>query len=500
MSFLAAYGDESSRETFSGELNYQSGILFALVFIGIFAWLPYIPIDWQIHQFPTMAVALRLGFTIVCICAILARFTKTFRHRPKAILSFGVAYLYYATALKAATAGPEISAYIGGFVFIIMLPIFLPISLKFKIINTIASIFMFYTLGYFFGVDFASMSIMYSVADLIVVMVVSVIFSFGYNGLQYRAWRQRVKLSETINALSEARLTNLMIDTAPLCSQLWDSNLNTIDCNEAAVRLYGFRDKNEYLERFLRDCSPEYQPDGRRSDEKAQKLVSQTFAEGRTTFDWMHQMPDGTPMPAEVTLVRVVHKGDYFVVGYTRDLRDIARLEAEAEKIYYDGLTGIYNRRYFDEKLPQVIKTLAATNGVLSLMMVDIDFFKDYNDNYGHSAGDICLKIVAKTLSESVTRTNDFVARFGGEEFAVVLPNTNEDGARYVAGKMLADIRRHNIPHEKSSAADCVTFSVGIATGRVKEGLRGEDYVEMADEMLYKSKQGGRNKFTLGTL
>ena len=127
----------------------------------------------------------------------------------------------------------------------------------------------------------------------------------------------------------------LMLDTSPLCTQLWDRNLNTIDCNEAAVRLYGFKNKQEYIERFIFECSPEFQPDGRHSQEKATSLINQAFEEGRCVFSWMHKMTDGTPMPAEVTLVRVNYKDDYVVVGYTKDLRDLVKLEAQASGYEY---------------------------------------------------------------------------------------------------------------------------------------------------------------------
>ena len=114
----------------------------------------------------------------------------------------------------------------------------------------------------------------------------------------------------------------LMLDTSPICTQIWSKDLKTIDCNEAGVRLYGFKDKAEYRERFIIECSPEYQPDGRRSDDKAVDLVCRTFEEGYSKFEWMHRMPsDGSLIPAEITLVRVEYKGDYVVLGYTHDLR-----------------------------------------------------------------------------------------------------------------------------------------------------------------------------------
>ena len=297
-----------------------------------------------------------------------------------------------------------------------------------------------------------------------------------------------------------AELTKLMLDASPQCCRLWDRNLNMIDCNEASVKLYGFNSKQEHAERFIYDCMPEYQPDGQRSGEKNLMFIKKAFAEGRCTFNFMHQTLDGAPMPVEITLVRVDYKGNELIASYTRDLRDIAKLEAEAEKAYYDFLTGIYNRRFLDENLERLLKTLSRSGSVLSLMMIDIDFFKRYNDTYGHSGGDICMKIVAETLSKSITRADDFVARYGGEEFVVVLPNTDEYGACLIAEKLLQSIRDRNIPHEKNDAANCVTISIGVTTGKTEYTQNAEDYIKRADEMLYISKQDGRNRYTFGSL
>ena len=170
------------------------------------------------------------------------------------------------------------------------------------------------------------------------------------------------------------------------------------------------------------------------------------------------------------------------------------------DKIHYDGLTGIYNRRYFDENLDRLLKSVSRSNGSLSLMMIDIDFFKYYNDTYGHSKGDECLKIIAKTLKQGATRADDFVARYGGEEFAVVLPNTKEIGAVNVANRLLEAIRNCKIPHESSPIADHVTISIGVTTGAANFMQSVEEYINRADEMLYKSKHEGRNRYNFSDL
>ena len=139
---------------------------------------------------------------------------------------------------------------------------------------------------------------------------------------------------------------------------------------------------------------------------------------------------------------------------------------------------------------------MSRSAGILSLLMIDIDHFKNYNDAYGHSEGDRCLIIIAETLAENITRQEDFVARYGGEEFVVVLPDTDESGAQMVADKMIESIRRLRLPHKQSGVADHVTISIGVTTGSVKHTQSGVDYVKQADKSLYLSKQNGRDRCT----
>ena len=171
-----------------------------------------------------------------------------------------------------------------------------------------------------------------------------------------------------------------------------------------------------------------------------------------------------------------------------------APIKETLDKIYYDGLTGIYNRRFFDENIERIIQSMSRSGGALSLMLIDVDFFKQYNDTYGHDVGDDCLKIIAQTLAQSLSRPDDFVARYGGEEFVVVLPNTGENGARAIADKLLENVRKCDIPHEKSTVESCVTVSIGVTTGNVEHTQSKIDYIRRADKALYISKQTGRNK------
>jgi diguanylate cyclase (GGDEF)-like protein len=175
-------------------------------------------------------------------------------------------------------------------------------------------------------------------------------------------------------------------------------------------------------------------------------------------------------------------------------------INKKLDKVYYDGLTGVYNRRYFDENIERIIQSMSRPGGMLSLMMIDVDCFKLYNDTYGHHAGDECLRSIAQALAQNLSRTDDFVARYGGEEFVVVLPHTDENGARVIADKLLESVRKCNIPHEKSATGSCVTISIGVTFGNVEYTQCGTDYVKQADKALYIAKQNGRNQYIFESL
>lgn len=158
-----------------------------------------------------------------------------------------------------------------------------------------------------------------------------------------------------------------------------------------------------------------------------------------------------------------------------------------------DGLTGISNRRSFDEYIKRCWKSSIRTGKPLSLIMADIDDFKAYNDNYGHLQGDDCLVRVARTMASSVKRPTDFVARYGGEEFAAVLPETDSEGAMIVAEEIRDNIENLRLKHEHSQAASYVTVSLGIATTYPKKTDSIEEFINSADRALYSAKQNGRN-------
>ncbi|MGG6297796.1 diguanylate cyclase domain-containing protein [Leptolyngbya sp. AN02str] len=176
-----------------------------------------------------------------------------------------------------------------------------------------------------------------------------------------------------------------------------------------------------------------------------------------------------------------------------------AELEKANQELYriatLDGLTQIFNRRYFDTYLKEQWQQLLLVRQPLSLLLCDIDYFKRYNDYYGHQAGDECLKQVAQLLSQIVKRPNDVVARYGGEEFAVVLPYINQQGAGQVAERIGVETRHRRIPHAESHIAPYITLSIGVSSLVPHADMSYEALITTADQALYQAKKAGRNRF-----
>jgi len=161
---------------------------------------------------------------------------------------------------------------------------------------------------------------------------------------------------------------------------------------------------------------------------------------------------------------------------------------------FLDGLTGIANRRRFDESLAREWRRAQREQAPLSVILVDIDFFKAYNDRYGHEAGDEILKRVAAALDGAVNRPADVVARYGGEEFVAVLPGTDADGAVRLGERLRAAVAEPAIAHAGSAAGEHVTISVGVATAVPARDAAPEALVAAADRALYQAKRDGRNR------
>lgn len=180
------------------------------------------------------------------------------------------------------------------------------------------------------------------------------------------------------------------------------------------------------------------------------------------------------------------------------DITDRKKLEEVLRELsYLDGLTSIANRRHFDEVLSKEWQRALRERKPISVIFIDIDFFKAYNDTYGHLSGDDCLKQVANTISCTVRRPGDFVARYGGEEFAVILPNTAALGAITVAESMRKGVESQKILHAGSKVSSYVTISAGVATMIPAQDNNPDFLVATADKALYQAKNEGRNRVVL---
>jgi len=164
-----------------------------------------------------------------------------------------------------------------------------------------------------------------------------------------------------------------------------------------------------------------------------------------------------------------------------------------------DGLTQVNNRRSFDERIEIELARCRRNRSPLSIILCDIDCFKQYNDTYGHLAGDNCLKKVAKAIEKNFGRKTDMVARYGGEEFVVLLPDTGPEDAYRMAGQMLESVTGLEIPHRASKALDIVSISIGVANADGTEEMTKADLISLADGALSNAKENGRNQALLAT-
>jgi two-component system chemotaxis family response regulator WspR len=238
------------------------------------------------------------------------------------------------------------------------------------------------------------------------------------------------------------------------------------------------------------------------SSKEDPKIKSDAFTNGAN--DYLVKLPDKIELIARIR----AHSNSYL----TQQQRDEAfkslhetqkQLEQSNSELRrlssLDGLTGIANRRRFDEYLEAEWRRCAREGLEMGLVLIDIDYFKFYNDNYGHQQGDDCLKQVAWALNGAMRRPGDLMARYGGEEFVVVLPKTDVQGAMIVAERLRCAIETLNLEHSFSKCCDHVTISLGVASFKAQGDLPAAELIGAADKALYAAKAGGRNRVSSAT-
>jgi len=179
-------------------------------------------------------------------------------------------------------------------------------------------------------------------------------------------------------------------------------------------------------------------------------------------------------------------------------MKKLRRANKKLENVSYtDTLTNLHNRRYFNLVFERELKIAKRNKSYITFMMLDIDFFKQYNDTYGHIEGDYALKSVAKVLKDTLRRPSDYVFRLGGEEFGVLLTGTDESNSAKLARDICDAIRARELKHEKSSVNEFVTISIGVVCCIADDALKDDILISRADEMLYEAKDTGRDRYII---
>ncbi len=230
------------------------------------------------------------------------------------------------------------------------------------------------------------------------------------------------------------------------------------------------------------------------------KIKSEAFSSG--VNDYLVKLPDKVELIARLryhSAAYIYHKQrDEAFAALQESQRQLHEANRALEKLSaLDGLTGIANRRQFDKVLATEWNRAMRNHTPISLLMLDIDYFKLYNDSYGHQKGDTCLKAVAQVLKENEKRPADLAARYGGEEFAVILPETDGRGAHEIAVTILEMIRAAAIPHKSSKVEKYLTASLGVSSLIAKRGNQSDILVLQADRALYQAKEQGRNQVVM---
>ena len=288
------------------------------------------------------------------------------------------------------------------------------------------------------------------------------------------------------------------VDALPLGVAIYDQHDRLLLYNKLATELAPYRYGGELIGQTFesimrRSLERGAIPDalGREEEWLQERLagrgqLNRPLLRSRADGRWMHlyevSTPSGCLVMARLDVTELVQKS----MALERSNQQLELLSAT------DGLTGLANRRQFDQHLYSEWQRSMRSNQPISLLLLDIDHFKRYNDHYGHLAGDACLRQVAGILYDCAQRTGELVARYGGEEFALLLPGADGDVAMTVAQRCMDEVAKARIAHADSPVAEHLTVSIGVATVVANQELVPESLVRCADEALYRVKSSGR--------
>lgn len=307
----------------------------------------------------------------------------------------------------------------------------------------------------------------------------------------------------TLDKMVEAQESHLqiykqLVDVTLQGIMVTDSKMAILSVNGGFVRTTG------YSEAEVLGKTPRILQSGKQGQEFYKTMRQSVFRTGQWEGEIWNKKKDGT-IYAEWLNISSIQDSDGRVRNYVGVFSDITehkmleqRLKDENKELLNlsntDSLTGIANRRFFDPVLAREWRRGQRTVTPLSIILIDIDCFKNYNDLFGHMTGDACLKAIARTLDAVVKRPADVIARYGGEEFIALLPNTDGPGAAELAEHLRKSVERLRIPHPTCATGDVVTISLGTATMVPSSAASAEQLVGWADQALYTAKRFGRNR------
>lgn len=286
------------------------------------------------------------------------------------------------------------------------------------------------------------------------------------------------ELRNQYNQIVESEHTfRKLFERASDAIMIMESN-KIIDCNPAAIELLGYDSKESILGKSPWELSPEKQPDGRLSKEKAIESIKNSEKNIKSKFEWCHERSDRTLVPVEIMLTSIVLNGKKVYHALVRNSSERKQMEQKLEHLsYHDQLTGLHNRRFFEEELNRI-----DSEGKLpfTIVMADVNGLKLINDSFGHAMGDELLKKVSKVMEEGC-RDNDFIARLGGDEFVLILNETDVNEAQQI----IRGIRER--ASKETVGSNSISISFGYEVKRKKEE-KVQDILKKAEDHMYKRK------------
>jgi len=295
----------------------------------------------------------------------------------------------------------------------------------------------------------------------------------------------------------DSKYYRILFEEAVIGLALCKMSGELVDVNKAYADLIGLTIK-QALKLSYWDITPEKY---KAKELELLEALEKTGKYGPFEKEYIHK--NGSLVPVKLSGQLVTIDGEQYIWSTVEDITASKKAERKFERLhkklellsFKDGLTNIANRRMFDMTLEKEWQRAQRKQTCLSLIMIDIDFFKQYNDSYGHQQGDECLKVIANLLRKVSKRSTDLASRYGGEEFVLLLPEINQEKARLLAEKCLSVVSEEKIPHEKSKIGGVVTVSAGVCTTVPAIGSPSSTLIECADSLLYKAKKSGRNQF-----